>query len=176
MISENDLWCFNNEDTKPFILGVGNFNIANYSDYEYTDEFMNVTRDSGYDLLIRNGSIILKDRRENLYPQMMTSALAQVLDADKTVEGTSEELKEKIPGLYCITLEMPGCFNSDVFGNVNADVRIKYHETTTGYTYTFYTTENSPITALELAEAYGGGGHKHAAGAHIESRETIFVK
>jgi oligoribonuclease NrnB/cAMP/cGMP phosphodiesterase (DHH superfamily) len=181
-IAEHDLWCFDNPVVKPFILGIGNFDIIKHSDYVLIDEIMHVQDDSTTDYdqildIIKDGTTILNDRIYNLYPAMMKSSVSKKFDTDQITNPVSDDVREKISKLTAVVLEMPGCFNSDVFGEARntADVCVKYHFTSNGVTYTFYTTANSPVNARTLAEAYGGGGHIHAAGTHRDADKTILI-
>lgn len=172
-VANADLFDFTNPDTKPFVYGCKSFDISTPEGYKYIFDFMcDGNRESKVSDTIDTGHIILDYRAEVLNPDMMKSA-----QEVRIITNNDSPLAEEISKLKCIALNMPGCFNSEVFGDrrYDYDACIKYHRTSRGWSYTVYTIENSPLKSYDIVSYFGGGGHPHAGGFQTEELALEFI-
>ena len=162
-IADNDIWAFEMHKTKEFISAVGFLNCTTDDGYERIDELMK--SHTVFDKIVEKGEILRDYKMTELYPIMCKAAHEVDLDIE---EGPLRYAK-------CIAINMPFCFNSEVFDSIEKeyDIYIKYNQTPSGWSYTFYSKPWSKVTALDVATHFGGGGHKDAAGA--KSDNLIFT-
>ena len=171
-IADNDIWAFELADTKKFIAGLGFININTEEGLDKAsvllgnaDKYVDVEIEE----TIKRGTIILEYKQKELYPRMMSSA--------KNVRLIPKDDNTEISELSCLAINTSPCFNSDVAGDEikNYDIFIKYSINPYGFSYTFYSTNNSKKSALYVAEYYGGGGHPGAAGARSDNLIFEFI-
>ena len=160
-IADNDVWEFRLPETKDFVCGVGFLDCSTDEGCAKIDKIMNDT-DEFIRICLR-GKEINAYRTNELFPKIASSAIECKIKSDDPA----------IVNAKCIAINMPGCFNSDVFASLEEkyDVYIKFNMNRYGYTYTFYTKDYSSVNAVDVAKYFGGGGHRHAAGA--SSKELI---
>lgn len=172
-VANADLFDFSDPQTKPFVYGCKTFNISDYDGYSYISSLM---EGSGYVSNISNtvikGEMIIDYRQNVLNKEMMKSA-----QEVRIITNNDSPIAEEISKLNCIALNMPGCFNSEVFGEKRNeyDACIKYHKTTRGWSYTVYTVEKSPLKSYDIVSYFGGGGHPQAGGFQTEELVLEFI-
>lgn len=171
-VANADLFDFSNTQTKPFVYGCKAFDISDYDGYKYISSLMEGSYASNVSNTIIKGEIIIDYRQNVLNKEMMKSA-----QEVRIITNNDSPIAEEISKLKCIALNMPGCFNSEVFGDrrYDYDACIKYHRTSRGWSYTVYTIENSPLKSYDIVSYFGGGGHPHAGGFQTEELALEFI-
>ena len=172
-VASADLFDFSDKNTKPFVYGCKAFDISTIDGYNYISSLMcGEASGSATITAINKGNVIIEYRQNVLNPDMMKSA-----QEVRIITNNDSPLAEEISNLKCIALNMPGCFNSEVFGEKRDeyDACIKYHRTSRGWSYTVYTIEKSPLRSYDIVSYFGGGGHPHAGGFQTEELALEFI-
>lgn len=145
-IQDRDLWKFAYSNTKAIHAGLSLYP----KDFHVWDEFM--TSDAAFSVLLTEGNMILQAQEANVQA---------ILEVSK---GMTMEIGDYIvPAANC-----PGFLASDV-GNllsVGSPFSVTYYDSAKGRHYSLRSDSksSSSVDVSKVAEAYGGGGHKHAAG------------
>jgi oligoribonuclease NrnB/cAMP/cGMP phosphodiesterase (DHH superfamily) len=157
-IGDNDIWKFELENTRDIISDIGFLSLSDNGliETEYLLKMVKLNSDTYKNSIMRGKAI--NDYKRQLYSQMCKSSGECKLIAND----------EYISSLRCVALNA-SCCNSDVFDSLNEeyDIYIKFNLLPSGeYLYTFYSKNTNRIDASRVAQYYGGGGHKGAAGTH----------
>lgn len=150
LIADQDVWTFEYENTREFVLG-----LSVYDTTPTSDLWLDLLKDEAddrelVDEIVENGRLLMI-YRDNLAERIchVTGFEAYFTDNKFTY------------GCYAINASN---INSDWFKSINQDeydILVSYYWDGTRYNYFLYSTK---LDVSEIAMQFGGGGHKDAAG------------
>lgn len=144
LIDDRDRWVFQYPETKAFHAGLG----LMPRDVKHWEV---LASQKAVDLIVNNGGAILSYQKM-LYEQLMETAHEITIDG---IKG----LAANIPGQFASDVGHLLCKKSGTFGAT-------YHSNGKGYKFSIRSEGDFDVAAI--AKAFGGGGHRNAAGFSLE--------